>query len=135
MSSSAINGPRGGVDMRDVRAIHERLDALEVTLGERAANEALMRQETRAWMQRSENRTLELVQRLGVAVPSERPEPAPAHGVSARVRVARERLGAWMLRAPTNRALLYGLAVAGVGATLSACAAAPLAQLILGGHP
>lgn len=127
MNHAPFNGPRGSADARDVDRLLERLDALEVTLGARASSEALMRAETRAWMLRSETRTLELVQRLGVHVPEERPSRGPV--------TARERLGAWMLRAPTNRALLYGLAVAGVGATLSACAAAPLAQLILGGAP
>ncbi len=66
---SAINGPGRGADWRDVRAVHERLDALEMTLDARAKLEAQIRTETRAWMLRSETRTLELVQRLGVPVP------------------------------------------------------------------
>ena len=115
MNGSPMNGPRGGVDMRDVAALHARLDALEATLGERAANEALIRQETRSWMVRSENRTLELLARLGVPIPEpERETLSPP--------TWQGRLSTWLARPASTRAVL-ALAAAGVLATLSGCVA------------
>ncbi|MBL0220019.1 MAG: hypothetical protein IPQ07_39905 [Myxococcales bacterium] len=114
--TAPVNGPRGPVDMRDVAAIHERLDAFKLSLDERAAHEALMRAETRAWMLRSETRTLALVAQLGVPVPvdPERETLSPP--------TWQERAGAWLSRPASTRAVL-ALAAAGVLATLSGCVA------------
>jgi hypothetical protein len=118
------------VDMRDIRAL--RNDLVEVAeeasrqnlaahlrtlaiLTEQASEQAAFRAEMRGWMARSENRTLAILQ--GVPHPPARPE------------VAGSTLAAWAYRARrrldgpvTLRALVYGLAVAGLAASATSCA-------------
>lgn len=122
--TAPVNGPRGPVDMRDVAAIHERLDAFKLSLDERAAHEALMRAETRAWMLRSETRTLALVAQLGVPVPV----PVDPDRETLSPPTWQERAQAWLSRPASTRAVL-ALAAAGVLATLSGCVA------LMGVHP
>lgn len=150
MSGSPINGPKAPVDMRDIHAIRETVER-EARIAElRAQDSSLFRAELRARVGRIEAellaasrdratmlRHLEALVTVPAAVPvTERVTIAPPPSTWAEhVEAWRARTESWLARQPTNRALLYGLAVAGVGATLSACAAAPLAHALLGGLP
>jgi len=141
--TSPINGPAALADMRDIRAIRKIVEEEQAIDAEERARAALFRAETRSRLERIEadqKRALGYLEKLvevPAAVPvTERVTIAPPPSTwSEHVEAWRVRTGAWMARQPTNRALLYGLAVAGVGATLSACAAAPLAHALLGGLP
>ena len=143
MSASEINGPGSPADWRDVKAVRKIVEEEQAIDAEERARSALFRAETRSRLSRIEAdqatalgllRSIEANVVVPAAVPvAERETIAPPPSTwGEHVEAWRVRTEAWMVRQPTNRALLYGLAIAGVGATLSACAAAPLAHALLG---
>lgn len=134
--TSPINGPAAPADMRDIRAIRETVERAVLIGDLREQNAALFRAELRAFVLRAEAELLAAardratmlrhLEKLVVVPATERVTLAPSDGEW------RTRLGAWLARPATTRALLYGLAVAGIGATLSGCLAQPLARAVLG---
>lgn len=134
--TSPFNGPAAPADMRDIRAIRETLERAVLIGDLREQNAALFRAELRAHVLRTEAELLAAardratmlrhLEKLVVVPATERVTLAPSDGEW------RTRLGAWLARPATTRALLYGLAVAGIGATLSGCLAQPLARAVLG---
>ena len=136
MSSSPINPFVAPADMRDIRAVRETVER-EARIAElRAQDSALFRAELRSRMDRVETELLAAsrdratmlrhLEALVVVPATERATLAPEE------LTWEARLGAWLARPATTRALLYGLAVAGIGATLSGCLAQPLARAVLG---
>ena len=134
--TSPFNGPAAPADMRDIRAIRETLERAVLIGDLREQNAALFRAELRAHVLRTEAELLAAardratmlrhLEKLVVVPATERVTLAP-EGATWEAR-----LGAWLARPATTRALLYGLAVAGIGATLSGCLAQPLARAVLG---
>lgn len=136
MSGSPFNGPGAPADMRDIRAIRETVERAVLIGDLREQNAALFRAELRAHVLRVEAELLAAsrdratmlrhLEALVVVPATERATLAPEE------LTWEARLGAWLARPATTRALLYGLAVAGIGATLSGCLAQPLARAVLG---
>lgn len=136
MSGSPFNGPGAPADMRDIRAIRETVERAVLIGDLREQNAALFRAELRAHVLRVEAELLAAsrdratmlrhLEALVVVPATERATLAPEDATWE------ARLGAWLARPATTRALLYGLAVAGIGATLSGCLAQPLARAVLG---
>ena len=136
MSSSPINPFVAPADMRDIRAVRETVER-EARIAElRAQDSALFRAELRSRVghieaellaaARDRATMLRHLEKLVVIPATERATLAPEDATWE------ARLGAWLARPATTRALLYGLAVAGIGATLSGCLAQPLARAVLG---
>ena len=146
MSSSPINPFVAPADMRDIRAVRETVER-EARIAElRAQDSALFRAELRSRMDRVETELLAAardratmlrhLEKLVVIPATERATLAPEDATLAPEDATWEaRLGAWLARPATTRALLYGLAMAGIGATLSGCLAQPLARALLLGSP
>ena len=142
MNGTTIHAP---VDMRDIRAL--RNDLVEVseeasrqtlaahtrTLAVIAANEASAKEHRADLLgELAEIRT----QQKAMLAHLERLVDVPATDrVTAPPSTWQERAGAWLARPASTRALLYGLAVAGIGATLSGGLAQPLARVLLLGSP
>lgn len=126
MTPSAVNGPRGLADMRDVAALREVVEREARIAQLREENAALFRAEVRAFVARTEEELRAarvdrgtMMRHLGrlVDVPADR-ESVTWQG----------RVSVWLSRPASTRAVL-ALAAAGVLATLSGCVA------LMGVHP
>ncbi|HQY59850.1 MAG TPA: hypothetical protein PK141_00510 [Polyangiaceae bacterium] len=137
MNGSPINGPAAPADMRDIRAVRETLERAVLIGDLREQNAALFRAEVRACMVRDEERwrLLEANHRVMLRHLERLVDVPATERVTAPPNTWQERAGAWLARPASTRALLYGLAVAGIGATLSGCLAQPLARALLLGSP
>jgi hypothetical protein len=146
--SSPINSPKGPVDMRDIHALQLRLMAqseenarkiltahlrvLEV-IGENEARAVEHRREIKgelAELRAQQKTMLGYLERLVVALPDKdiprasvpAEVPAPAAGWLARAARARAVVARRLDGPVTMRAVVYGFAIAGVGASLTSCA-------------